>query len=80
MERQFKNLLGYYEDIIAEGDQGETHAAIDRIIQKHSHYIKELKDMFLNEIDEDRKEILGGILWEYDIEEVTLYMRDHGLD
>jgi len=62
MQQQLKNIPGYYEGIVAEGDQGEFFGAIDRILQKHPAYVDYLKDLFLNEEDEDRKEILGIIL------------------
>ena len=79
MEQQLKNILGYYEGIVAEGDQGEFFGAIDRILQKHPAYVNYLKDLFLNEEDEDRKEILGIILEAYDIPGVTAFLEKQDL-
>ena len=79
MEQQLKNILGYYEGIVAEGDQGEFFGAIDRILQKYPAYVNYLKDLFLNEADEDRKEILGIILEAYDIPGVTAFLAKQDL-
>ena len=79
MEQQLKNILGYYESIIAEGDQGEFFGAIDRVLQKHPAYVEYLKDLFLKEEDEDRKEILGIILEAYAIPVVMAFLQKQDL-
>ena len=79
MEQQLKNILGYYESIIAEGDQGEFFGAIDRVLQKHPNYVEYLKDLFLKEEDEDRKEILGIILEAYAIPAVMAFLQKQDL-
>lgn len=79
MQQQLKNILEYYESIIAEGDQGEFFGAIDRILQKHPAYVDYLKDLFLKEHDEDRKEILGIILEAYGIPGVMAFLQKQDL-
>ena len=74
MQQQLKIVPGYYEGIVAEGDQGEFFGALDRVLQKHPAYVDYLKDLFLNEAGEDRKEILGIILEAYDIPGVTAFL------
>ncbi|MBD3647580.1 MAG: hypothetical protein HUJ31_09045 [Pseudomonadales bacterium] len=65
--------------IVAEGDQGETHAAIDEVLQKHPEFAGRLKEMFLAEGDDDRKECLAIILEEYNIEEVIEFLKKRDL-
>jgi len=79
MEQQLKNVLKYYEEIVAEGDQGETHAAIDRVLQKYPEVVNRLKEVFLKEEDDDRKECLAIILEEYDIDEVIAFLKERDL-
>jgi len=79
LEQQFKNVLNYFEEIFAEGDQGETHAAIDRVLQKHPELVVRLTELFLKEEDEDRKECLAIILEEYDIAEVVEFLKERDL-
>ena len=79
MEQQLLNILKYYESIIAEGDQGESFAAIDRVLQTHPAYVDYLKILFLKENDDDRKEILGVILEAYGIPEVMAFLQEQDL-
>lgn len=79
MEQQIKNVLNYCEEIIAEGDQGETHDAIDKVLKTYPELVDRFKEMFLKEEDADRKECLAIILEEYALAEVVEFLKEQDL-
>lgn len=79
MEKDLKNILDYFEDMIDNGDQGENHDCIVTLIKKNPSYLEKITTIFKEEKDEDRKEIWAGILTEFNVDVAMEFLKGKGL-